>query len=236
MMDLSSILLNEKQVLSPEAKEVITRAIPHEQIKQRDAGFGKKLSYISGSTVIALLNQAFNYRWSFIVKDTQLILSAKKKDGKEQPPYIQVLGQLILPDLGVVKEQYGTKILIGGASEQEGAAKAAATDALKKCATLVGIGLELYDDSDIPADRPADRPVTPPKTPAPTPGAVSLNWDPDDIGRLKELKAILDINDNVQLDAYVKEFIGDANATYKNVTPLNVKKFNKFLQEKAERV
>ena len=228
----NSILGNGKAGLTKEARELIEAPISQDLIKKRDAGFGKKLNYISGSTVISLLNQAFNYRWSFVIKDEKVVESKVKKDGKEQPPYIQVLGQLTIPDLGVVKEQYGTKILLGGASEQEGAAKAAATDALKKCATLVGIGLDLYDDSDIPAEKAA------PRAQAHSSGGttVSVSWDPKDVEKLKELKAILAINDNPQLDAYVKEFMNNGNGTYKDVTPLNIKKFNQFLQSKAEMV
>jgi hypothetical protein len=214
--------------MSDNAKKVIEAPISKELIKKRSAGFGKDLNYISGSTVIDLLNKAFNYRWSFVIKDMTIVQSEPSKKGA-QPPYMQVLGQLIVPELGVVKEQYGTKIILGGATEQEGVAKAAATDALKKCATLLGIGLELYEDEATPA--PNNN-----RTQAVAAEATIVPWDTNDTTKLKELKAILDIVDNAHLNPYVREFLNSADGTYKDITPLNIKPFNKFLQKKAEEV
>ena len=44
----------------------------------------------------------------------------------------------------VVKESFGSKSVIGGQSVQESLFKVAQSDALKKCASLLGIGSELY--------------------------------------------------------------------------------------------
>lgn len=230
-------LLNAQGQMDNITKDVITRAIPKKDIKERSAGYNKKLSYVSGATVINLLNEAFNYRWSFVIKDVQTVASIprRNKDGtlEEQSPYVQVLGQLILPDLGIVKEQYGTKILLGGASEQEGAAKAAATDALKKCATLVGIALELYETDEVDAAAPATQPNRPPAARTGS-TAPQVNWDQEDVNKLKEYKALLGVTDNAQLDPYVREFLNDGSATWKNVSPTNVKAFNVFLKKKVE--
>ena len=49
------------------AKEVIARTLPDQLIKQREGGGKKILSYVSGSTVIDLLNEAFGYLWSWDV-------------------------------------------------------------------------------------------------------------------------------------------------------------------------
>ncbi len=226
MADLAT-LLNPSSMTTLSQEEldrvvgVVTRPIDPKQIKERDAGFGKKLSYISGSTVINLLNEAFAYQWTFRVLRMEVIQSLPKWDKRkneniEQPPYVQVLGQLIVPSLGIVKEQYGSKALIGGESEQEGASKAAATDALKKCATLLGIGIELYEDE----------PVKPPKP--------TIEWPPAEVSKLKEYKAVLGIVDNNQLDPYVREFLGDGSATFKVISPLNISAFNTFLKKKAE--
>jgi hypothetical protein len=233
MSDLN-ILLNHVGSINEEQVKVIERPIPKEKIKQRDAGFGKKLSYVSGHEVVNLLNEAFNYRWTFRVLSKEVVKSLPKwnkktKEYEDQPPYIEVLGQLIIPDLGIVKEQFGTKALLGGESEQEGASKAAATDALKKCATLVGIALELYDEDE-------SKPVTGTTEYKPHPTPPVIDWEEADVIKTKELKAILGINENSQLDPYVREFLNNKNATVKDVTPLNVKEFNKFLQKKAEEV
>lgn len=273
-------------------KKVLKEKLKPEWIKKRKQG-STELSYIGGNTVIHLLNAAFNYQWSFEIVKEEIIESLPKpmytgwgqnkkavlnEDGthkmEAQPPYLKVLGRLTVPGLGV-REQFGSKIFIGGATEQESSFKSASTDALKKCASLFGIGLELYGDEEYEFEDTSATPVAPKeevkevaktveKTPAPTPtpakqetksaptqeqkpakqpaqaqtasqGAADPNaWNPEDINRLKELKAILGITDNSQLDPYVREFLDSGDMTYLNITPQNVKAFNIFLAKKAE--
>lgn len=250
-------------------------------IKQRTQG-SATLSYIGGHTVIRLLNKAFNYQWSFEIVTEEIIESLPKPmyDGwgknrkavmengvhklEAQPPVAKVLGRLTVPGLGI-KEQYGSKVLIGGATEQESAFKAASTDSLKKCASLFGIGLELYGDDEgfettdeaveaampqIPATpvpqtpTPIAQPIAPPKPTAPpatqSTGATTasqstaqLTWDPTDIQRLKDLKAIMGITDNGQLDPFVREFLDTEGVTWQHITPANIKAFNIYLGKKA---
>lgn len=266
-----------------QAKKVLTSKIPESSKKQRTQG-KTTLTYIGGHTVIRLLNEAFNYQWSFEIVSEEIVQSLPKfnkwaKKGEptheEQPPVAKVLGRLTVPGLGV-KEQYGSKVLIGGATEQESAFKSASTDAMKKCASLFGIGLELYGEDEFNFDTeessqpvqpvaPPSQPVAPPSQPVtqaaqtanPKPGpttprpstppaqpaqaqtasagAVNPNeWVQEDIDRLKELKMILGITENPQLDAYVREFLDNPNMTYRNIVPQNVKAFNVFLAKKAE--
>lgn len=113
-------------------------------------GKGKNaLDYVSGDTVTRMLNKAFNYKWSFYIKETRLVPSIDKpawKDGdpaEPQPPVAQVLGSLVVPGWGV-REQWGSQPLRGGADVQEHALKGAATDSMKKCASMFGIALDLY--------------------------------------------------------------------------------------------
>lgn len=75
-----------------------------------------------------------------------------------QPPVVNVLGRLTIPGVGF-KEQWGAHVVVGGASEQESALKSATTDAMKKCASMFGIALELYDNvgQDIEFDTEAER-------------------------------------------------------------------------------
>jgi hypothetical protein len=167
-----------------------------------------------------------------------------------QPPYLQIRGRLTVPGLGV-KEQYGTKILVGGASEQEGASKSASTDALKKCATLFGIGLELYGGSEETSSTPAtsynnnkynnsnnNKGYANVQSYNSTPAPAQVSWEgkEGEVKKLKELKAILGVADNQQLNPYVAEFTGIVSATYELVTPNNIAAFNKFLMKKAESV
>jgi hypothetical protein len=265
------------------AKQVLEAKLNPSWIKQRQQG-GTTLSYIGGHTVIRLLNKAFDYQWSFEIVTEEVKQSVPKPvydgwgknrkpkldgDGNQifepQPPVAKVLGRLTVPGVGV-KEQYGSKVLIGGATEQESAFKSASTDALKKCASLFGIGLELYGDDEgfdeaveeasqpsqvqqpqqeeyqaPPAQKATPQKETPPPakqetTQQTTASAAPGTWNQDDINRLKELKAILGITDNTQLDPYVREFFDNPNVNFGNITPDNIKAVNIFLAKKAEAI
>ena len=112
------------------------------QIKQRKGRNGV-LDYVEGHTVVARLNAALDGAWSFEV------VAHEVRDHE-----VLVLGKLTAA--GIVKMQFGasqvtrdreTKALISLGDDL----KAAATDALKKCATFLGVGLHLY----------AERPLRP---------------------------------------------------------------------------
>lgn len=281
------------------AKQVIEAKLNPQWIKQRQQG-GTTLSYIGGHTVIRLLNKAFNYQWSFEVVSEEVKTSLPKpmfegwgKNKKAvldpntgsqkmepQPPVAKVLGRLTVPGIGV-KEQWGSKVLIGGATEQESAFKSASTDALKKCASLLGIGLELYGEDEgfettdeyVQQNSPVQAPVTqqqayqappqqqayqappqqsepkvqqappvqqPAKQSAPA-GATTAtrqqnpnDWDPADIQRMKDLKVIMGITDNEQLNPFVREFLDTPDVTWRHVVPQNIKAFNIYLGKKAD--
>lgn len=263
-----------------EAKKTLNGKLNSNWVKTRQQG-NTTLSYIGGHTVIRLLNKAFNYQWSFEIVSEEVVKSLPKYDKYKktevaQPPVAKVLGRLTVPGLGV-KEQYGSKVLIGGATEQESAFKAASTDAMKKCASLFGIGLDLYGEdeglettdemveegmSGVPVQTPQeptpapqyeqhtyvppveDVPPTPEpeqappakqeQAPAQQASTVPGGWNQQDINRLKELKQILGITDNAQLDPYVREFFDNPNVTYANINPDNIKAVNIFLAKKAE--
>lgn len=130
---------------------VTQNPVPQEWIKQRQSG-RDSLSYVSGDTVIRILNKAFRNRWSFIIKETRVVQSQDyEKKGYNGAPntmepqgsVIQVLGQLTVPGWGI-REQWGAQILTGGSSVQEHAFKSAATDSMKKCASMFGVALDLY--------------------------------------------------------------------------------------------
>ena len=124
-------------------KTVIQRKLDPKWIQKRKQG-GTELSYIGGHTVIRLLNEAFGYRWNFEIVDEAIVPSLPKgmteyKGGKRvnvlnpdgtqkmepQPPVVKVLGRLTVPGYGI-KEQYGSKVIIGGATEQEASFKGVA--------------------------------------------------------------------------------------------------------------
>jgi hypothetical protein len=120
-------------------RDILEQAFLPEQIKQREGNFGKTLDYIEGHAVIQRLNDAFDADWSFniirhdILKETDEVL---------------VLGELKSGD--VVKNQFGSSRITRARNTGDMVSladdlKAAATDSLKKCATMLGIGLHLYN-------------------------------------------------------------------------------------------
>ena len=120
-------------------REVLEKPFSPEQIKQRKGNFGKMLDYIEGYAVIQRLNDAFDGSWSFTITHHKIL-----KDSDE----VIVLGELKAG--GVVKNQFGSS-QITRAKESKNIIslsddlKAAATDCIKKAATLFGVGLHLYN-------------------------------------------------------------------------------------------
>jgi hypothetical protein len=117
-------------------RELLEQPFEKTLIKQRKGYNGNILDYVEGPTVIQRLNDAFDGQWTFEVVRHQIL------DNE-----IVVLGKFTAD--GIIKMQYGasqitkskddnTPICIGDDM------KAAATDALKKTATLLGVGLRLY--------------------------------------------------------------------------------------------
>lgn len=124
--------------------DVLTRPFEASQVKQRKGPRGKLLDYLEAHSVIARLNEAFAGEWTFRV------LSHEVSDEE-----VVVLGELSAE--GEAKQQFGSKtreesVPLGDTM------KAAASDALKKTATLFGVGLELYHkDAEDGNDHQSDR-------------------------------------------------------------------------------
>lgn len=120
----------------------------------------KELSYLPGDKIIERLNECFNGVWSFTIQDKIIDVDIG---------HISILGRLEVTIDGrtVVKEQWGSGIIgtfsNGKVINLGNDVKAATTDSLKKCATLLGVGLYLYADDDERA--PATANYVPPNTP-----------------------------------------------------------------------
>jgi len=128
-------------------RELLEKPFDPNQIKQREGNFGKTLDYIEAHTVLQRLNDAFDARWSFKILEYEI-----QKDTDE----VIVLGELSAGD--VVKVQFGSSRITKARETGEVISladdlKAAATDAIKKCATLMGIGLHLYNNDGNPAGK-----------------------------------------------------------------------------------
>jgi len=119
-------------------RELLEKPFNPEQIKQREGSFGKMLDYIEGHSVIQRLNDAFDSNWSFEIIDHEVLNDTD-----------EVIVQGKLSTNGVVKTQFGSTRITraretGDMISLADDMKAAATDALKKAATLLGVGLHLY--------------------------------------------------------------------------------------------
>jgi len=121
-------------------RELLEKPFEKEQIKQRKGSFGDMIDYVEAHAVIQRLNDAFDGNWSFEI-------ITNEKQGEE----IVVLGKLSAD--GVSKMQFGSKKITFNSKTGEVVClgddiKAAASDCLKKCSTLLGVGLHLYSDRE----------------------------------------------------------------------------------------
>ena len=150
-------------------RELLEKPFTPAQIRQRKGRNGM-LDYVEGHTVIQRLNEALEGEWSFEIMHHEV---------REEE--VLVVGKLSAGP--VVKMAFGGSQVTreresGGVVSLGDDLKAAATDALKKCATFLGVGLHLYADKPIGGRAPAPRSGTtaptraatvPPRQVPPTP-------------------------------------------------------------------
>jgi len=127
-------------------RQLLEQDFTEDQVKYREGSFGQTLAYVPGHVVIERLNQAFESLWSFEI-------AAHEVHADE----VIVIGKLSAE--GITKTQFGSSKITRNRETGEMVSladdlKAATTDALKKCATLFGVGLHLYADK--PAIQAAD--------------------------------------------------------------------------------
>lgn len=141
-----SIAPGERQLEA--IKQIIEQATPPNEIRTRPGRGGVQLKYTDSAYVIRTLNQAFGHDWDFDTDNEELILNP----GDGRPFEVKVRGRLTVRMGGqaVTKTQFGCQpieyLKDGRAPVSIGDCyKGAASDALKKCASLLGIALDLYD-------------------------------------------------------------------------------------------
>ena len=127
-------------------RQLLEQAFSEDQVKYRDGNFGQTLAYVPGHTVIERLNQAFEGLWSFEITAHEI-----------HQDEVIVIGRLSAE--GITKTQFGSSRITKARETGQMVSladdlKAATTDALKKCATLLGVGLHLYADK--PSTQGAD--------------------------------------------------------------------------------
>jgi len=132
----STALIIRPASFSPEVRGLIQLPTPQEFIKQRPGKGGKEFTFVEGGYVVARLNQMFKNCWDFEIIEERI-----------EPTEVVVRGKLVVKDFKsgyeVSKTHYGTKIRNAGVPLGD-TLKAAATDCLKKCASLFGIALDVY--------------------------------------------------------------------------------------------
>ena len=158
-------------------RDLLEKPFTPEQIKRRQGTNGDVLDYIEGCAVIQRLNECFDGEWIFEIQEHRVY-----------DDEVVILGKLT--SQGISKSQFGKSRITRSKKDNSIISlgddlKAAATDCLKKCATLFGVGLHLYFD-----------------TPSATPGtgngqhhSENANGTASEVGRLtaKQLSAIFSL-------------------------------------------
>lgn len=107
--------------------------------KTRKQG-GRDLTYITGEMALSRMNAELGWlNWSFrVVREGLTDTEA------------WVLGELTVTVDGttITRQQYGNQDIMRGQHATADLYKSAATDALKKAATTIGVGLHLYDEDE----------------------------------------------------------------------------------------
>ena len=119
--------------------QIIEQEFDKSLIKTRKGRSGSRLAYVETAEYIKRLNMAFDYNWSFEIEDEKI-----------ESGFVVVRGRLTAE--GVSKSQYGSSQITTSKDNGEVICigddfKSAGSDSLKKCASLFGIGLHLYNGS-----------------------------------------------------------------------------------------
>lgn len=182
-------------------RELLESKFSPDQIKQRSGKQGTTLDYIEGHSIIQRLNDAFEGNWSFEIVSHEIL--------EEE---VIVKGRLSADE--VIKTQFGSSAITR--AKETGAIvnladdlKSAATDALKKCATMLGVGLYLYKEKPKKnGSRNAVQRLEPGRNPSPSnqaaePQPNSPNQSNGDNSRIsnKQLNYLLDLGKELRLDS-----------------------------------
>ena len=153
LIDKTELSLVKENSLNEHQLAQILKRTPNQYIKKRPAKGGGTWEYVTGGYVRKVLNLMFGWDWDFEILDHTII-------GGEAV----VKGRLTCRTNGkqIVKTQFGNKDVIYKKQTQDEITKgldkiplsigndlkAAATDALKKCAAEIGIAADIYNKED----------------------------------------------------------------------------------------
>ncbi|CAN5475267.1 hypothetical protein BH23CHL4_BH23CHL4_17960 [soil metagenome] len=124
--------------------DLLSRRFRPELIQQRKIG-GREVAYVPVGAVIERLNRACN-SWHFRIvsreRDTMTLNRWNAETHQSEPRDVSVsvvVGELEIPEIGM-RQAIGVQALDDGSGED--LLKGAASDSLKKCASLFGVPLE----------------------------------------------------------------------------------------------
>lgn len=213
--------LNEAQV------DFLLQRTPRHEIKYRQGRGGLQFAYVEHGYVTERLNMVFGFNWDFEVVDKQILEDE-----------VIVEAKLTVRTPGgqtIVKTQFGGADIKRHASGNKNGRplsiaddfKAAASDALKKCASLLGVGLDLYG-----RDRPEELEEGDAQKPGPVGGKVV------DVGQA--IGAMDRDRSGMSTDAQVREIVrltAKAGMEMRELLGrLEVSNLDELTEAKAERV
>ncbi len=183
---------------------------PFNDIKSRPGRNGQSIQYVEAHSIVQRLNEALGGDWSFRVLEREIL------DGE-----VIVLGEVRAGD--VVKQAFGggevTMTRDGKIVSLADDLKAAATDALKKAATLLGVGLHVCGAEERPQAHMKPKLVEPPPEPDVPPNNRLTRKQAEFIGKLARSNAL----GKHELDELAKQQFG------KSAGFLTVKEASEFI-------
>jgi len=145
-------------LLNADQLNFLFKETPKAHIYERPAKGGGVWKYVTGTRVNKVLNLMFGWNHDFIIDKFDVNMEAKQ---------VIVLGRLVVRTNGqeIIKTQFGrADIKFKSAKDERGNKiktnetldlgndlKAAATDSLKKCASLIGIASDIYAPNEFKA-------------------------------------------------------------------------------------
>ncbi len=146
LISKSELSKTEVNTLNEAQLQFILKKTPQKFIKERPAKGGGKWKYVSGAYVQKCLNLMFGWDWDFEILDEKVLTEAGE---------VIVKGRLTCRTNGkiITKTQYGNKDIIFKKETKIPLSigndlKSAATDSLKKCASLIGIAQDVFAPDD----------------------------------------------------------------------------------------
>ena len=157
IINIDDLGLAESNVLNAKQLQILFKATPPQHIYSRKAKGAGNWNYVTGTYVKKVLNLMFNFDWDFQVEKFEYNMDAKQ---------CIVLGKLTVRTNGktIIKNQFGRadikfkniwegkkKIPTDQPLDLGNDLKAASTDALKKCASELGVAADIYAPNEFKA-------------------------------------------------------------------------------------